>query len=68
MTDEMLKTDHFTIISRPDYIKAECPYCGWENESVVDEFDWRDLWDGQEEVTCTFECGKDFRLVGADYD
>lgn len=67
MTDEILETKYFTIISDPDYIKAECPYCGWENKQDADDFTFSDLFCDEEYMTCT-ECGKDFRLVGADYD
>lgn len=67
MSDTMESTERFTINSVPVSVTAECPYCGVENTDDVSNFDWCDLWHGQETMECE-NCHREFELQGAEYD
>ncbi len=67
MSEEMKETNHFTIESKPVSVRAECPYCEYENNQDIGDFVWEDLWYGTEVMECE-ECHKEFVLNGADYD
>lgn len=63
----MLETDHFTIVSKPDYIKVKCPYCGLDFEDDIGHYVVEWLWYNEEVAECP-ECEREFRLVGAEYE
>lgn len=64
---KMLETDYFTIVSKPDHIKVECPYCGWEFTDTIDNYLYHELWYNEETTECP-ECEREFKLVGAEYE
>lgn len=58
----------FTIVSKPDHIRLECPHCGNDIEIPFDDVDvpecWQDNWGY---VECP-ECQEMIKLGEWDYD
>ena len=64
----MNKPVDYTIVSRPDYIRLECPHC--EKNIKVDFEDvvfHRDSWSDGGCCNCP-KCGEDIELGDWDYD
>lgn len=58
----------YTIISKPVYIKFECPYCGEEIEVPFEEVDYKtDYWGDGARVDCP-NCDKEVELNNYEYD
>lgn len=66
MKDE--KKVDFTIISRPDHIHLECPFCNEEIEVDWNDVDVPECWsDDWGYIECP-ECEKEIKLGEYDYD
>ena len=67
MNNEFKPVD-FRIISRPDHINLECPFCGYDIDVYWDDVDspecWQDDWGW---VKCP-ACEQDIKLGEYDYD
>ena len=57
MSDNRTLESTAIIITRDVAVKAECPNCGCETTRDIHDFDYTDLWYGQE-VICCEECGE----------
>lgn len=52
----------YTIVSRPDHIRIECPYCESELEIPLEDVDFRtDCWSDGGNCDCP-NCGKEIEL------
>ena len=40
------------IVTRDVALRVECPNCGAETDYAISDFDYTDLWYGQESVIC----------------
>lgn len=49
------------IETRDVAVRAECPYCGYETRRSINDFDYTDLWYGQESICCD-ECEQTYNL------
>lgn len=64
---DMKKAD-FTIVSRPDHIRFECPYCQEDVEVDWNDVDVPEAWsDDFGSVECP-NCNLDVKLEDWDYD
>lgn len=58
----------YTIVSRPDHIRLECPHCEEELEIDFEDVNFhQDNWSDGGYCTCTW-CGKEIELGDWDYD
>lgn len=56
-----------TIVTTDVSVRSECPYCGYENQSPIDDFIETDLWYGQESETCHI-CKQNYRIDRVERD
>lgn len=62
------KAIDYTIISKPSYIRFECPHCEEEVEVGFKEVDFKtDYWGDGAWVNCP-ECGREVELDNYEYD
>ena len=58
----------YTIISKPAYVKFECPYCHEDVEVSFDNVDYKtDYWGDGAWVDCSY-CEKEVELDNYEYD
>ena len=73
MKEKMQGVD-YTIITVPDRVACQCPYCEWEQEIDFETFvelhgDEADAWFGNSgtKIECEY-CGKEFELLDSILD
>lgn len=58
----------YTIISKPSYVRFECPHCGINADVPFDKVDFKtDYWDDGAWVDCPY-CEKEVELDYYEYD